>query len=70
MSLAGQKTQINALTRELHIHWQQTREQWRDAKCAEFQQRYLDELFSSVNAATDAIEQLDKLITKIKNDCA
>ncbi len=70
MSLVGQKNQVTALTRELFLHWQRTREQWRDAKSAEFQQKYLDELFSSVNAATDAIDQLDGLITKIRNDCA
>jgi hypothetical protein len=70
VSLAGQRTQLTALSRELFLHWQRTREQWRDARGAEFQQKYLDELFSSVSSAAEALDQLDKLLTKIRNDCA
>lgn len=49
--------------------WQHTREFWRDTKSAEFEHKYLDELFSSVDKAVGVIEQLDKLLNKIRKDC-
>lgn len=49
--------------------WQHTREYWRDAKSTEFEHKYLDELFSSVDKAVGVIEQLDKLLNKIRRDC-
>lgn len=54
---------------ELWNQWQQTREYWRDAKAEEFQHKYLDELMSSVDKTVGVIEQLDKLMTRIRNDC-
>jgi hypothetical protein len=40
-----------------------------DAKSHEFEHQYLEELFASVDRAVLVIEQLDKLILKIKKDC-
>ena len=60
---------LEAITKELRLQWQQTKEHWADAKCLEFEHRFLEELFVSVDRSVAAIEQLDKLITKIKQDC-
>jgi len=49
--------------------WQRTRESWRDIKDDEFQRQYLDELQTSVDKAMQVIEQLDKLMAKIRSDC-
>ncbi len=62
-------TRLEALTRELRLQWQQTRQYWDDAKSREFEQKYLQELFAGVDKAVAVIEQLDKLISKIKKDC-
>ena len=67
MSASGAR--LEALTKDLRVHWLQTKEYWLDAKSHEFEHRYLDELFSSVDRAVAVIDQLDKLITKIKKDC-
>jgi hypothetical protein len=56
-------------TKELWNHWVETRELWRDAKSREFEQRYLSELLATVDKSVAAIEQLDKLMTKIRKDC-
>ena len=45
------------------------RASWRDAKSDEFQHKYLEELVSSVDKTVAVIEQLDKLILKIRHDC-
>jgi len=69
MSLRSNGNQIASLTKELQLKWQDTRTYWKDAKSAEFQREYLDELQSTVDTTIIVIEQLDKLISKIKSDC-
>ena len=56
-------------TKELRSEWQNTKSYWKDAKSLEFEHRYMEELLASVDRAVTVIEQLDKLITKIRSDC-
>ena len=51
------------------LKWRETREYWDDAKSAEFERKYMDELQASVDTAVIVIEKLDKLLAKIKKDC-
>jgi hypothetical protein len=67
MSASGSR--LEGLTKDLRVKWFQTKEYWSDAKSQEFEHKYLDELFASVDRAVLVIEQLDKLISKIKKDC-
>lgn len=60
---------LSGLTNELWMKWQQTKELWQDAKSLEFEQNYLGELRPAVDKTVDVIEQLDKLLTKIRKDC-
>jgi hypothetical protein len=69
MNLAGNRTRLAALTRELVVGWQDTREHWRDAKAAEFERRYLDGLVTQVEAALVAMDKLELLAQKIRSDC-
>jgi thymidylate synthase len=62
-------TRLSAITKELWNQWLQTREYWQDAKSEEFQRRYLEELVASVDKAVTVVEQLDKLVSKIRKDC-
>ncbi len=62
-------SRLSGITKELWTQWQQTRESWRDAKSEEFEHKYLEELLASVDKTVTVIEQLDKLITKIRKDC-
>jgi hypothetical protein len=67
MKASGNK--LTAVTRELWANWQQTKMSWRDTRAQEFERRYLEELLASVDRTVTVIEQLDKLITKIRKDC-
>jgi hypothetical protein len=67
--MSANGARLEAITKELRVQWQQTRQYWSDAKSVEFEHNYLEELFSSVDRAVAVIDQLDKLITKIKKDC-
>jgi hypothetical protein len=62
-------TRLSGITRELWGQWQQTKEHWKDSKSAEFERKYLEDLVASVDKTVMVIEQLDKLISKIKRDC-
>ena len=48
---------------------EQAKEQWQDVKSAEFERKYLDELISSVDAAMSTMDQLNKVLAKMKADC-
>ena len=69
MSLRANGNQLAALTKELQMKWQETRNYWQDSKSDEFQRKYLDELQANVDTTVAVIEQLDKLIIKIRSDC-
>ncbi len=69
MSLNANRTRLATLSKALSIDWKETKESWRDAKRQEFEQRYLEELFDGVDTAVAVMDQLDKLLHKIKTDC-
>ena len=69
MSLAGTKSRLAGLTREISLRWAETKNHWRDAKSAEFEQRFMQELFPRVNQATTAVEKLEELFKRIRKDC-
>lgn len=69
MSLRANGSKLQAVTRELANQWQLTREYWRDVKSLEFEQKYMAELLAGVDRALTVIEQLDRLVTKIRSDC-
>jgi hypothetical protein len=67
--MSASSSRLGAITKQVAVEWQQTKEHWADAKALEFEQRYLQELFSTVDKTVTVIEQLDKLISKIRQDC-
>jgi hypothetical protein len=62
-------TRLSGITKDLWTEWQRTKAYWRDAKCEEFERKYLEELRASVDKTVGVIEQLDKLLGKIRKDC-
>ena len=69
MSLKANKSRLTGLTKDLLLRWEDTQQYWRDAKGAEFDRRFMRELFPQVNQATTALENLDELLNKIRNEC-
>ncbi len=62
-------SRLSGITKDLWGQWQQTKAYWRDSKADEFEQKYISELVSSVDKTVAVLEQLDKLVLKIRNDC-
>ena len=67
--MKASSNRLAGITKELRAQWQDTKSYWKDAKSLEFEHRYMEELLASVDRAVTVIEQLDKLITKIRSDC-
>lgn len=60
---------LAAALQNLTVAWQEVRGHWRDAKCGEFEERYLRELPSRTTQAAATMAELEKLLKKVKNDC-
>ena len=69
MSLSANKARLGEMTKDLLARWQETHEQWRDAKAADFETTYLRELKSDVDKAMAAMNELEKVLAKMRNDC-
>jgi hypothetical protein len=60
---------ISALSKELRLRWQETRETWVDSRSREFDAKYMQELFAQCDRTVEVIGQLDKLVARIRKDC-
>lgn len=69
MSLSGDRNRLVSLTRELAVQWEETKPYWRDARSAEFEHEYLEELFARVARADGVIDRLDELLQQIRSEC-
>ncbi|HEY5041764.1 MAG TPA: hypothetical protein VIK53_07145 [Verrucomicrobiae bacterium] len=69
MNLNGNKSRLTGLSREISLRWADTKNHWRDARSAEFEQRFMQELLPRVNKAGAAIEKLDELFKRIRKNC-
>jgi len=67
--MTGSQNHLVALTKELAAEWANTKQYWNDAKSAEFEKRFLDELFTGVNQAANNIETLERVLKRIHDDC-
>jgi len=69
MSLLGQKSRLTGATKELALQWAETRNYWHDPKSQEFDEKYMRELFASVDRTATIIDKLNEVLEKIKTDC-
>ncbi|HUA66026.1 MAG TPA: hypothetical protein VME24_09270 [Alphaproteobacteria bacterium] len=69
MSLSANRGRLTGSVRELSLQWEQTKNHWRDQKSAEFEKKYLDELFIFADKAVVVLEKLDELLKKVRTDC-
>lgn len=69
MNIAANGKVLIAGTKALLVQWRETKESWRDEKSREFEEKYLGDLLASVERSAPVFEDLDKLITKARNEC-
>jgi hypothetical protein len=69
MTTQGSASQLESAWRDLAASWQQTCEDWRDAKSQEFEKRFLEKLPGLIMTARQAMEDIDILLRKMRHDC-
>ena len=68
-SIGANRSRLLAITKELAVHWEETRSYWRDQKSQEFEHRYLEQLMLEIERAVTTGEKLDKVINKVRSEC-
>ncbi len=63
------RARLTASTKDLLAKWRDTKEYWKDAKSLEFEKKYIEDLLIGVDSAVTVIDELDKLVEKIRKDC-
>ncbi len=69
MNLTADRMRLSALTKALMVKWSATKDSWRDDRAREFEQTFLMDLEAGVDNTVGVIEQLDDLLTRLRNDC-
>jgi hypothetical protein len=69
MNISTNGKLLAAATKDIWLKWEETKEQWQDSKSQEFQHRYIEELIVAVDRAVPVFDDLDKLVSKVRNDC-
>ena len=69
MSTTGSAGNLAGALKELALRWQETRTHWHDVKSAEFDRNYLEKLPNNVGRAAGVIEEIGKLLQKVRRDC-
>ena len=69
MSTRDSATQLVQAMKELSVEWDQTRAYWHDVKSLEFEEKFLAELPHHIKRAADAMEEIDAVLRKVRNDC-
>jgi hypothetical protein len=67
--MSGNSAKLSALSKALAVKWDETKNHWRDDKSLEFERQYIEELLNNVDKALAVMEQLDKLLAKVRHDC-
>lgn len=55
--------------KDLSVEWRETQDHWRDAKAREFGERFIDPVPPQVARALEAMEELDRILRRIRSEC-
>jgi hypothetical protein len=69
MHISANGKVLATATKDLSRRWQETREAWQDAKADEFARNFLVEFCAAVERAVPVFEELDKVVTAVRNQC-
>jgi hypothetical protein len=69
MSTQGSAANLTQAARILNLEWEKTKTYWRDRKSEEFERTYLEELSPQISTATNAMEEIELLLKRVRIDC-
>jgi hypothetical protein len=70
MSIRGSRGQLSRATRDLLLHWDRTRDTWRDSRAQEFEVRVLEPLRSRVQGAATAMDRMVGNLKRARRECS
>jgi hypothetical protein len=69
MSIRVSASNLSQSAKQLAAEWQLAKEYWHDVKSREFEETYLEVLPHAVARATIVVEELDRILRKVRSDC-
>jgi hypothetical protein len=60
---------IASAYKALKLHWEATKEDWRDDNCRRFEETYLEPLEPQIKITLEAIMNLAELYTRAEREC-
>ena len=69
MNLTANGKMLAAATTNLSREWAATCQQWQDAKSKDFERSYLADLQSHVDRAGAVLDEIERILTRIRKDC-
>lgn len=69
MNVSANGKMVVALTKQLTVAWEETKQHWRDVKAEEFEKRFLIELVSTVDRAAPVFDDIEKVLNRVRIDC-
>ena len=70
MAISDSQATLNQAAKDLLLHWQQTREVWRDGVAEQVEKETIEPLLLAVRSAADAMTRLQEAVAKAERDCA
>jgi hypothetical protein len=68
--MSQSEASLGGALQNLTVAWQELRGHWRDAKALQFEEHYLKELPSRTTQAATVMSEIEKVLKKVRNDCA
>jgi hypothetical protein len=69
MSLSANGKVLATATTKLLRQWSDTGQHWRDAKSDEFERKYLVELQASVDRAGAVLDEIERIVKRVRDEC-
>lgn len=69
MSLKTSSAKLNGALKSFRGAWQQARRDWRDAKAADFEKKYVLLMESCVKSALAGMDHMDAVLDRARRDC-
>jgi len=60
---------LNESSKKLLAEWYQLREVWRDDTSRQFEKQYIDVLCAEVRATIRALEHMDAILYRVRQEC-
>jgi len=67
--LVSGAAKLSGALKNLSLHWDETKDEWRDAACRRFEEDHLVPLEPKVHLALDSIARLAEALERAQREC-